>query len=212
MNELLTKVRKPTIGARGVGGLARFTAVLILGCIPAGLSAALPSPAEQVVASAPVAPVGPPASSPQLGGDGFAPYPGADGRVTPSVPLPAATAGTCDYETRGDTPHISSAAYEASAHGWWNVRPGSGVCPTYADVTVTLAAFRCDFGSCRWVNISQSRSRIKRGGGSANRTTVRFACVGVTRTGWRSTIDVDLVGVSDPDDVVEEIGNISCSP
>jgi len=108
----------------------------------------------------------------------------ADGGVTTA-------ALTCNsFETHGDNVHLSGG--DASGHGWW-VNRG---CPTNtAVVTIRLQAYYTD-GVWRYVG-SLGRKTVYSGGGSANRATARVACLGGGYYGFRSVVDVDLVGLND---------------
>lgn len=103
-----------------------------------------------------------------------------------------APSALCVFETRGDYVHVSSSAFEASGHGWWV----NGNCSaTTAVVTVQLQQYYSD-GS--WRNQgSKGSATVRSGGGAGNRATGRAGCSSSAITGWRSVIDVDLVGQAD---------------
>jgi hypothetical protein len=143
---------------------------------------------------------------------GAAPVPSAlPGSVAVSSPAattlsPATAADVCTFYTRGDYVHVSSTAFEASGHGWWV----NGNCPTtYAVVTVQLQEYYSD-GS--WRNQgSPSQATVRSGGGSSDRVTGRAGCSNSNLTGWRSVIDVDLVGLADdPGKLYTPSQNIDC--
>lgn len=117
---------------------------------------------------------------------------------------PPMTQGVCLAYTRGDYVHKSGS--DASGHGWWDNVDCSA---TYADVTVQLQQYYSD-GS--WRNIgSPGTARVREGGGSGKRATGRVACTSSRYTGWRSVIDVDLVGSIDDSSKLATIGrNIYC--
>lgn len=103
-----------------------------------------------------------------------------------------ALAAVCVFTTRGDYVHVSSSAFEASGHGWWV----NGNCNTStAIVTVQLQEYYSD-GSWRNKGVV-GRSTVRSGGGAGNRATGRAACSNSSLTGWRSVVDVDLVGLAD---------------
>jgi hypothetical protein len=135
-----------------------------------------------------------------------------DGEVSMEVTVPSSNAdglaiiGVCSFTTNGDFVHVSSTAFEASGHGWWV----NGNCDTTtAVVTVQLQQFYSDGV---WRNIGTvGRSTVRSGGGSGNRATGRAACTGSALTGWRSVIDVDLVGLADdPRKLTTAARNINC--
>lgn len=113
----------------------------------------------------------------------------------------------CTFTMNGDYVHVSSSApREASGHGWWV----NGNCrATLADVTVQLQQYYSD-GSWRSTG-TVGRARVRSGGGAGNRATGRAGCNSTSLTGWRSVIDVDVVGiVDDPNKAVTSGRNISC--
>ena len=134
-------------------------------------------------------------------------YPGAasaDLVMMPSGPVTAAGEGpttaaafSCSrFETRGDDVHMSIP--DVSGHGWWM---NFGCAASQADVTIRLQAYYED-GVWRYVG-STGRARVYSGGGSANRATARARCARLSgKYGFRSVVDVDLVGVNDPADVL----------
>lgn len=115
-------------------------------------------------------------------------------------------AAICTFTTNGDYVHVSSSAFEASGHGWWV----NGNCNTStAVVTVQLQQYYSD-GS--WRNVGTvGRSTVRSGGGAGNRATGRGGCNNSSVTGWRSVIDVDLVGLADdPGKLTTPSRNIAC--
>lgn len=115
-------------------------------------------------------------------------------------------AAICTFTTNGDYVHVSSSAFEASGHGWWV----NGNCNTStAVVTVQLQQYYSD-GS--WRNSGTvGRSTVRSGGGAGNRATGRAGCNNSSTTGWRSVIDVDLVGLADdPGKLTTPSRNIGC--
>lgn len=115
-------------------------------------------------------------------------------------------AGPCGFITDGDAVHVSSSAFEASGHGFWrNINCKA----TKAVVTVQLQQFYSDG---KWRNKGTvGKKTVKSGGGAGKRATGRAACNSKTLTGWRSVIDVDLVGQPDsPEKGVTKAVNINC--
>jgi hypothetical protein len=112
----------------------------------------------------------------------------------------------CSFRIEGDYVHISSSAFEASGHGWWI----NGNCnTTFAVVTVQLQQYYSD-GS--WRNVGTvGTATVRSGGGAGNRATGRAVCNNNSVTGWRSVIDVDLVGILDsPRKYTTATRNIAC--
>ena len=113
----------------------------------------------------------------------------------------------CTFSTRGDYVHISSTPpRSASGHGWWV----NGNCQvTHAIVTVQLQQYYSDG---RWRNVGPAgRATVRSGGGAGNRATGRVACTSSALTGWRSVIDVDLVGtIDDPGKLTTPTRNMGC--
>ncbi|WP_090946414.1 hypothetical protein [Nonomuraea jiangxiensis] len=151
-------------------------------------------------ASASPAPV--PAPAPESAGDDLTVL---DGTGTPEND--AAAAALCLFTTNGDYVHVSSSAFEASGHGWWvNINCSTAT----AVVTVQLQQYYSDGV---WRNKGTvGRSTVRSGGGAGNRATGRGACTaGSALTGWRSVIDVDLVGLADdPGKLTTSTRNINC--
>jgi hypothetical protein len=117
-----------------------------------------------------------------------------------------APSAVCFFRTVGDYVHVSSSAFEASGHGWWV----NGNCRTAtAIVTVQLQQYYSD-GS--WRNVGTvGRSTVRSGGGAGNRATGRAGCNNRSLTGWRSVVDVDLVGLADdPGKLTTPTRNIYC--
>lgn len=116
----------------------------------------------------------------------------ANSRNSGSPENSRSTAAVCVFQTRGDYVHISGSAFEASGHGWWI----NGNCnATLAVVTVQLQQYYAD-GS--WRNAGTAgTATVRSGGGAGNRATGRGPCTSGSLTGWRSVVDVDLVGLAD---------------
>lgn len=129
-----------------------------------------------------------------------APFPGAgSGTGSDSAPLTSesspsdefsAAAAACTANTRGDYVHIT--AGQASGHGWWdNINCNT----TLADVTIQLQQYHAD-GIWRNIGVSNTK-RVRSGGGAGHRANARVTCRSTATTGWRSIVDVDLVGLVD---------------
>lgn len=120
--------------------------------------------------------------------------------------IAALTFGPCTFAQLGDPVHVSATAFEASGHGWW---VNNGCDTLLADVTVNLQQYYSD-GS--WRNRGTTGSaRVYSGGGAGERATGRAACDNGFVTGWRSVIDVDLVGIVDSPEVsITAVQNIQC--
>jgi len=125
------------------------------------------------------------------------------GQVQPGA---AAAAAVCLAYTRGDNAHRSATGFEASGHGWWtNVNCSA----TLADVTVWLQQYYSD-GVWR-TRGTVGEARVRSGGGAGNRATARALCADSRSTGWRSVVDVDLVGlIDDFSQFVTPAVNIPC--
>lgn len=100
----------------------------------------------------------------------------------------------------------------ASSHGWWNQYYITN-CPEYANVDTYLQAWWCDIWGCRWETVASNTGDIRQGGGSGKRVTARRNCSGTSLVGYRSYVDVDLIGVSDPPGYTySEPQNLNCYP
>ena len=124
----------------------------------------------------------------------------------------------CDYEAGGDYPHLSGTGFATSAHGWWEDN-SPGQCPEYADVDIILQARMCYYEDgqptdrCYWDSLVRKERRIRAGtGGSGRRVPVRHNCASTQTTGYRSVIDVDLVGVPDGIGKLYRTNNVDCLP
>lgn len=120
------------------------------------------------------------------------------------------TAGTCKYRQAVDNPHESGG--DVSVHGWWVIEPGSGKCPTYANVDIKLEAKFCNHIDCTWRLQASSSKDVLAGGGSGRRATARRQCADSRTVGYRGVVDVDLIGVSDPGGVTYNYANVACYP
>ena len=127
------------------------------------------------------------------------------------------TAGDCTYRTRSDDIHFSGS--QLSVHGWWETVSSTG-CPSKADVNVQLQGLMCQsFGRievCWWETIEphgEEEANLWPGGGRGKRVTGRSDCASNTGTGFRSVVDVDLVGIWDPSQKLRSAGEeFQCRP
>lgn len=120
----------------------------------------------------------------------------------PPVPGPVVSFGM----TGGDYVHISSTPpRSASAHGWWTYPTKTEL---VADVAVQLQIKR----GGTWVDVGRAGvERVRPGGGSANRSNARVACLSTTDAEGRSVVDVDVVGRWDnPGKLVTPARLLSC--
>ena len=150
------------------------------------MSAALIGISQPSAIAAPVKPAAVPALAPVDNN-------GSLGLIGSSVAgTDANVSAVCTFYTRGDYVHVSSSAFEASGHGWWdNVDCNAST----ATVTVQLQQYYSD-GS--WRNIGTVGSAtVWSGGGAGNRATGRAGCTSNALTSWRSVIDVDVTGIVD---------------
>ena len=121
----------------------------------------------------------------------------------------------CSFTTGADNPHLSSTGFATSAHGWWVAHSPS--CPTYADVEVRLWGYYCGSAGvgpefCFWKFLTSDEKRVKSGGGSGRRTTARNDCTQIQLVGYRSVVDVNLVGQIDGYDQETRYANVLCYP
>lgn len=105
-------------------------------------------------------------------------------------------AGSCTYQQGVDNAHFSSTGWAISSHGWWVKY--AGTCPSKANVDIYLQAVWCDAWGCRWRTVDTDSKDVYAGGGSGKRATAREECGGSKTVGWRSFVDVDLIGQVDP--------------
>jgi hypothetical protein len=168
---------------------AGIAAILVLSVTPGASAsvAASPAPGTETLEgyeAGPLDPQEPPAHDDANVAPAFGVAPGA--AAESSVP-------SYWYGTRGDYVHRSGS--DLSAHGWWvnhSLPPG-----TLANVDIKLQVLHPTFG---WLDITGWFSKnVAAGGGSANRVTARYTCSGSTYNYFRSVVDVDILGYSDPD-------------
>lgn len=120
-------------------------------------------------------------------------------------------AGSCWYQQGVDNAHFSSTGWAISTHGWW-VKYG-GTCPSKANVDIYLQAVWCDAWGCRWRTVDTGSADVYAGGGSGKRATAREECGGSKTVGWRSFVDVDLIGQTDPSGYTYSTArDLSCYP
>jgi len=126
-----------------------------------------------------------------------------------AIATPNVTAGDCQFEGRGDYPHVTNG--EASVHGYW-VKLG-GTCPWTAKVTVDLQAYACNSLYCFWVTQATQSGTYHTGPGTGYWATPHKACASTKTVGWRGQIDVDLTSVNDPSGYQYSAErDLSCSP
>ncbi len=175
-----------------------FQKIFLIASIVIALLIGIPQPAAIAV---PVEPTGVPAPAPVEKQDPLAKQSllatGTDAQTSSVV---------CSFRMEGDYVHVSSSAFEASGHGWWV----NGNCnATWAIVTVQLQQYYSD-GSWRNVGTVGSAT-VRSGGGAGNRATGRAVCNSSSVTGWRSVIDVDVIGIADtPNTYTTATRNIAC--
>lgn len=115
---------------------------------------------------------------------------------------PAATSkriksGSCTYTQHVDHVHESKSAFEASAHGWWEIE--AGTCPTYANVDLEIQAVYCDQYGCYWKRvIGDSKDLKAKNATGGKRLNVRKKCRDSRAVGYRAWVDIDLKGQKDP--------------
>lgn len=152
----------------------------------------------------------------EISSSGYAPYGGQSNTVgkyasvEQTIGAALKSAFGCDYTTHSDNPHKSG--NEVSVHGWWTKSPSSS-CPRYAYVTVELEAYYCHSRSgCWWVPQAVNSDQVRAGGGRGRRVAARYSCVSNNLVGWRSIVDVDLVGEIDMPLIVSRAADVTCSP
>lgn len=181
--------------------LRRRSSVLIGFAVMAMLTAPLTgtaSPSSYVGDVSTVAPPPVPAPAPAGSGANSTPISGSqDGGDL-------AAAAACLAYTRGDDVHVT--AGQASGHGSWdNVNCSA----TRADVIIQLQQYYAD-GVWRDVGAAGVK-RVRSGGGGGRRANARVTCFNTLVTGWRSVVDVDLVGLIDDDSVlITPTQNLRC--
>lgn len=186
---------------RALAGIATTIAVVGTSLVAGAMQSSASPPAAPTPAPAPAA--GSAGGVASLNGTASA---GSTSATPETSSDAAAAAALCFFTTNGDYVHVSSSAFEASGHGWWV----NGDCPTStAVVTVQLQEYYSD-GT--WRNKGTvGRSTVRSGGGAGNRATGRAGCNTSAVVGWRSVVDVDLVGVADsPDKLITPARNIPC--
>jgi hypothetical protein len=118
----------------------------------------------------------------------------------------ARAATYCEFGTYGDNVHHSATAGDVSGHGWWvNINCPSG---TKAKVTIWLQEYYSDH---TWHTKNQASKTVYSGGGSSNWANARKTCQGSNTVGWRTVVDVDLVNISDSDNIwITPTQNLAC--
>lgn len=118
-----------------------------------------------------------------------------------SAQLPPSTGVTaadyyCEFLTRYDNVHHPKGSNYVSGHGWWyNVDCPAG---TRAKVTTWIQEYYSD-GS--WRTKDTGDKTVYSGGGSGNRSNARRTCDRYVTVSWRSEVDVDLIGISDSNNI-----------
>jgi hypothetical protein len=113
----------------------------------------------------------------------------------------------CSFDTLGDYVHKSSG--QASGHGWWKAYSG---CNPTARVKVQLQELFSNGVYYVWYNRGTVGNEVvTSGGGAGNRSTGKATCNTSDYVGWRSVVDVDIIGQSDPGDwLYTPASNIYC--
>lgn len=169
---------QPAVAPAGVEPPDSNVSVSGTAVIPSGGSSALDDPATAHPA---VAPAG-------------SESPDSNGSVSGSAVVPADY--YCVFITRYDEVHHPAGTDYVSGHGWWdNVDCPAG---TKAKVTTWIQEYYSD-GS--WRTKDTGDKTVYSGGGSANRSNARRTCQGSATVSWRSEVDVDLVGISDSNNI-----------
>jgi uncharacterized membrane protein len=121
------------------------------------------------------------------------------------------SASGCNYRQRVDHAHGPTSG-DVSTHGWW-VNEG-GTCPTLANVDVYLQAYWCNSFGCDFFTVASNSADVKAKNLSNQRVTTRETCDPTSYlVGWRSFVDVDLKGVSDPSGFTYSFAeNLYCAP
>ncbi len=118
-------------------------------------------------------------------------------------------AGDCGYQQAIDNAHLSGGV--ASTHGSW--LSVGGTCPSKANVDTYLQGYWCGGYGCYWITVASNSGDVSAGGGRGNRVTARRTCGTTNSSGWRSFVDVDLIGVSDPSGYTySPARNFNCTP
>jgi hypothetical protein len=113
---------------------------------------------------------------------------------------------SCTPVAKGDYVHISSTPpATASGHGWWD----KGNCTaTRAVVSIVLQEY---FSDGSWRDRGQGgQGTYRPGGGASHRATARAVCQTTTTTGWRSVVNVSVVGESGTASVTTPARDINC--
>lgn len=127
-----------------------------------------------------------------LGGDAALPTDNLSGAPT-ETEAGSTTAGGCTYKGNADTPHAPGT--DVSVHAWWENRGGCSSSQK-ANVDVYLEEYYSD-GRYRMKSVN-SKTVYAGTGGSGRRVNVRRLCEDRLPTGWRTAVDVDLIGINDP--------------
>jgi hypothetical protein len=137
----------------------------------------------------------------------------SDGSVSPNLVSSTIHAGSCYYQQGIDNAHIStsSTTRAVQSHGWWlNV---GGTCPSKSNVDTYLQAVYCTSSGCGWRTVDVQSGDVYAGGGSGKWITAHEDCSSTATVGFRSYVDVDLIGVSDPSGYTYSPGqDLACYP
>src|SRR5215472_11627518 len=113
---------------------------------------------------------------------------------------------SCTPIARGDNVHISSTPpATASGHGWWL----RGNCTAARAVVSIFLQEHFSDGSWRARGQGGQGTFIP-GGGAGHRATARAVCLTRNLTGWRSHVDVSVVGQSGTASTTTSAVNITC--
>ncbi|TQL02935.1 hypothetical protein FBY24_2023 [Cellulomonas sp. SLBN-39] len=116
---------------------------------------------------------------------------------------------SCQFNNAIDSIHYSSTPPATlSVHGWWiNVNCTKDI----KAVVTTQLQKKNSIGL--WVDVgSRGVKTVYSGGGSANRSTSRYACTSGSAHSFRAWVDVDVVGIPDlPDKYYHPEASFPCN-
>lgn len=149
------------------------------------------------------------------GGGHFAPISAlaSNGTVSPNATSGTIHAGSCYYQQAVDNAHISTSSKTRAvqSHGWWLNK--GGTCPSKSNVDTYLQAVYCTPVGCGWTTVDRESGDVYAGGGSGKWITAHEDCSSTATVGFRSYVDVDLNGVSDPSGYTYSPGqDLACYP
>ncbi len=137
----------------------------------------------------------------------------SNGTVSPNLTSGTIHAGSCYYQQGIDNAHISttSSTRAAQSHGWWLNK--GGTCPSKSNVDTYLQAVYCSSSGCDWKTVDKQSGDVYAGGGSGKWITAHEDCSSTATVGFRSFVDVDLIGVNDPAGYTYSPGqDLACYP